>query len=68
MVKSQFRKIKMYVFFLTVLIMPYLLNKYYTFIMSTFKHFKLDNVYFIFILTIISLISLLNFVSKLPFN
>ena len=68
MVKSQFRKIKMYVFFLTVLLMPYLLNKYYTFIMGTFKHFKLDNVYFIFILTIISLISLLNFASTLPFN
>ena len=66
--KNQFKKIKMYIFYLTILFMPYLLNKYYTFIMGTFKHCKLDNVYFIFIITIISVISILNFTSTLPFN
>ncbi len=66
--KSQFKKIKIYIFYLTILLMPYLLNKYYAFIMRTFRHFKLDNVYFIFIITMISVISILNFTSKLPFN
>jgi hypothetical protein len=66
--KNQYKKIKMYIFYLTILFMPYLLNKYYAFVMTTFKHFKLDNIYFIFIITIISIINILNFTSTLPFN
>ena len=65
--KQQYKKIKMYVFFVTILIFPYLLNKYYTFVMGLFRHFKLDNFYFIFIVTVLSAISVLNFTSKLPF-
>lgn len=65
--KQQYKKIKMYVFFLTILLFPYLLNKYYTFVMGLFRHFKLDNFYFIFFVTVISAISVLNFTSKLPF-
>ena len=57
----------MYVFFVTILIFPYLLNKYYTFVMGLFRHFKLDNFYFIFIVTVLSAIFVLNFTSKLPF-
>lgn len=66
--KKQFREIKMYVFFVTILFMPYILDKYYAFIMRTFRHFKLDNVYFIFITTMLFVISILNFTSKLPFR
>lgn len=66
--KKQFRKIKFYIFFATILMFPYLLNKYYGFIMRTFRHFKLDNVYFIFVITMVSVISLLTFISKVPFN
>lgn len=66
--KKQFREIKMYVFFATILFMPYILDKYYAFIMRTFRHFKLDNVYFIFITTMLFVISILNFTSKLPFR
>ena len=65
--KQQYKKIKMYVFFVTILIFPYLLNKYYTFVMSLFRHFKLDNFYFIFLVTVLSAIFVLNFTSKLPF-
>jgi|TARA_B110000261_G_C13055745_1_gene346072 hypothetical protein len=66
--KRQFRQIKMYIFFATILIMPYILDKYYAFIMGIFKHIKLDNIYFIFIVTMLSVIGILNFTSKLPFN
>jgi len=66
--KKQFRKIKFYIFFATILMFPYLLNKYYGFIMRTFRHFKLDNVYFIFVVTMMSAISFLTFISKFPFN
>jgi hypothetical protein len=65
--KKQFREIKMYVFFATILFMPYILDKYYAFIMRTFRHFKLDNVYLIFIVTMLFVIGILNFTSKLPF-
>ena len=66
--KKQFRKIKFYLFFVVILMFPYLLNKYYNFIMRTFRHFKLDNVYFIFAITMMSAISFLTFISKFPFN
>ena len=65
--KKQYKNFKMYVFFVTILIFPYLLNKYYTFVMGLFRHFKLDNFYFIFLVTVLSAISVLNFTSKLPF-
>ena len=58
----------MYIFFATILIMPYMLDKYYAFVMGIFKHIKLDNIYFIFIVTMLSVIGILNFTSKLPFN
>ena len=66
--KKQFRKIKFYLFYVTILLFPYFLNKYYNFIMRTFRHFKLDNVYFIFAITMMSTISFLTFISKFPFN
>ena len=66
--KKQFRNIKIYLFYLTILLLPYLLDYYYAFIMRTFKHFKLDNVYFIFFVSFISIVFTLNKVSKIPFS
>ena len=67
-VKKQFRNAYIYVFLFTIILMPYALDKYYAFIMRTFKHIKLDNVYFIFIITMLSVIYILNYTSKLPFT
>ena len=65
--RQQYKKIKMYVFFVTILLLPYLFDRYYAFIMRTFRHFKLDNIYFIFTISVITIIFTLNYVSKLPF-
>lgn len=66
--KSQYKKSRMYLFFVTMFIFPFILEKYYNAIMRTFRHFKLDNIYFIFLLTIFTIIGILSFVSQFPFN
>lgn len=66
--KSQYKKIRMHLFFVTMFIFPFILEKYYNAIMRTFRHFKLDNIYFIFLLTIFTIIGILSFVSQFPFR
>lgn len=48
--KKQIRNPKVYPFVLSLIILPFLIHPVYKKILTTMRHFKLDNIYFIFIL------------------
>ena len=48
--KKQYKNIKMYPFIICLIVLPFLIHPVYLKILTTLEHFKLDNIYFMFIL------------------
>ena len=48
--KKLYKNIKIYPFLLCMIILPFLIHPIYVSILSSLEHFKLDNIYFIFIM------------------
>ena len=66
--KKQFRDLNYYPFIISILVLPFALNSFYIFIMNRFRHFIIDNIYFVFFSTIIIIIGIFQFVSNIPFR
>lgn len=64
--KKQYKNTKYYVFYLALIILPYLLSLFYTFIMSKFRYVVINNFYFIFVITILAIIGLFQII--IPFK
>ena len=66
--KKQFNNASYYPFILLILATPFLLHKSYELVFSNLKHAKVNNLFFIYFVLIISLFFIFNFLSKLPFS
>lgn len=66
--KKQFNNASYYPFILLILVTPFLLHKSYELVFSNLKHAKVNNLFFIYFVLIISLFFIFNFLSKLPFS
>ena len=66
--KKQFNNPSYYPFIVLILVTPFLLHKSYELVFSNLKHAKVNNLFFIYFVLIISLFFIFNFLSKLPFS
>ena len=66
--KKQFYNASYYPFMLLILVTPFLLHKSYELVFSNLKHAKVNNLFFIYFVLIISLFFIFNFLSNLPFS
>ena len=66
--KKQFNNASYYPFIVLILVTPFLLHKSYELVFSNLKHAKVNNLFFIYFVLIISLFFIFNFLSKLPFS
>ena len=66
--KKQFYNASYYPFILLILVTPFLLHKSYELVFSNLKHAKVNNLFFIYFVLIISLFFIFNFLSNLPFS
>lgn len=66
--KKQFYNSSYYPFMLLILVTPFLLHKSYELVFSNLKHAKVNNLFFIYFVLIISLFFIFNFLSNLPFS
>ena len=66
--KKQFNNASYYPFIVLILVTPFLLHKSYELVFSNLKHAKVNNLFFIYFVLIISLFFIFNFLSKLPFR
>ena len=65
--KRQFRNVAYYPFIVLVLVTPFIMHKFYELAFSNIKHAKINNLFFIYFVIIISLFFIFNFLSNLPF-
>ena len=66
--KKQYRDVTYYPYIIIMVAMPFILSKFYVFIMTRFRYFVIDNIYLIFLTTIIAVFFLLNKISSMPFK
>lgn len=66
--KKQYNNASYYPFIVLILVTPFLLHKSYELVFSNLKHAKVNNLFFIYFVLIISLFFIFNFLSKLPFS
>ena len=66
--KRQYRQIKFYPFFITIVLMPFILSYLYVFTMTKFRYFVINNIYLIFFTLIIGILILFEMVTLYPFN
>lgn len=65
--KKQFRNAAYYPFIVLILATPFIMHKFYELAFSNIKHAKINNLFFIYFVIIISLFFIFNFLSNLPF-
>ena len=66
--KKQFKNIAYYPFIVLILVSPFIMHKFYDLAFSNIKHAKINNLFFIYFVIIISLFFIFNFLSNLPFS
>tara|TARA_B100000963_G_scaffold278699_1_gene247112 strand:+ start:4614 stop:5384 length:771 start_codon:yes stop_codon:yes gene_type:complete len=66
--KKQFYNASYYPFIVLILVTPFAMNKIYELAFSNIKHAKVNNLFFIYFVIIISLFFIFNFLSNLPFT
>lgn len=66
--KKQFNNASYYPFIVLILVTPFLLHKSYELVFSNLKHAKVNNLFFIYFVLIISLFFIFNFLSNLPYS
>lgn len=65
--KRQFYNASYYPFIFLILVTPFIMHKFYELAFSKIKHAKINNLFFIYFVIIISLFFIFNFLSNLPF-
>lgn len=65
--KKQFYNATYYPFIALILVTPFIMHKFYEIAFSNIKHAKVNNLFFIYFVIIISLLFIFNFLSNLPF-
>ena len=65
--KKQFRNAAYYPFIILILVTPFIMHRFHEFAFSNIKHAKVNNLFFIYFVIIISLFFIFNFLSNLPF-
>lgn len=66
--KKLYRDFTYYPYVLLLAVAPFSLSWFYVFIMSRFRYFVIDNIYLIFLTTVIAVFFLFNKVSNIPFK
>ena len=66
--KKQFYNASYYPFIILILVTPFAMHKIYELAFSNIKHAKINNLFFIYFVIIISLFFIFNFLSNLPFR
>ena len=66
--KKQYNNFAYYPYVVVMGFLPFILSKFYVFIMTRFRYFVIDNIYFIFLFTILAVFGLLQVVSNMPFK
>lgn len=66
--KKQFYNASYYPFIILILVTPFTMHKIYELAFSNIKHAKINNLFFIYFVIIISLFFIFNFLSNLPFR
>ena len=66
--KKQFYNASYYPFIILILVTPFVMHKIYELAFSNIKHAKVNNLFFIYFVIIISLFFIFNFLSNLPFT
>ena len=66
--KKQFYDASYYPFIILILVTPFAMHKIYELAFSNIKHAKVNNLFFIYFVIIISLFFVFNFLSNLPFR
>lgn len=65
--KKQFFDASYYPFIILIIVAPFLMHKFYELAFSNIKHAKINNLFFIYFIIIITLFFTFNFLSNLPF-
>ncbi len=65
--KKQYYDASYYPFIILIIVTPFLMHKFYELAFSNIKHAKINNLFFIYFIIIITLFFTFNFLSKLPF-
>ena len=65
--KKQYFDASYYPFIILIIVSPFLMHKFYELAFSNIKHAKINNLFFIYFIIIITLFFTFNFLSKLPF-
>jgi hypothetical protein len=65
--KKQYYNAAYYPFIVLILVTPFIMHKFYELAFSNIKHAKINNLFFIYFVIIISLFFIFNFLSNLPF-
>ncbi len=66
--KKLYRDFTYYPYVLLLAVAPFSLSWFYVFIMSRFRYFVIDNIYLIFLTTVVAVFFLFNMVSNMPFK
>jgi cellulose synthase/poly-beta-1,6-N-acetylglucosamine synthase-like glycosyltransferase len=66
--KKLYNDFTYYPYILILAVAPFTLSWFYVFIMSRFRYFVIDNIYLIFLTTVIAVFFLFNIVSNIPFK
>ena len=65
--KKQYYDASYYPFIILITVVPFIMHKFYELVFSNIKHAKINNLFFIYFVVIISLFFIFNFLSNLPF-
>ena len=65
--KKQYYDASYYPFIILIIVVPFIMHKFYELVFSNIKHAKINNLFFIYFVVIISLFFIFNFLSNLPF-
>ena len=66
--KKKYKQPRYWPYFLFIITFPWLLNLGYTNIMKVFRHFYIDNIYFISVILLLSTLFIFHTFSSIPFN
>ena len=65
--KKQYYDASYYPFIILIITVPFIMHKFYELAFSNIKHAKINNLFFIYFIIIITLFFIFNFLSNLPF-